>query len=68
MKKFKNIMLIILTFFFIVIVGCCGIYNYMLKPTSKESKVVEIEIPKNTSIKQIATILEDNHLIEVHLL
>lgn len=64
MKKFKNIALIILTFFFIVIVGCCGIYNYMLKPTSKESKVVEIEIPKNTSIKQIATILEDNHLIK----
>lgn len=35
----------------------------MLTPTSKNSKDIPIEIPKNTSVKKIANILKDNHLI-----
>lgn len=63
MKKFRNIALSILIITTIVIVGCCLFYKYQLTPVSTSEKIVEIEIPTNTSVKQIATILKENHLI-----
>ena len=47
----------------IIIVGCCTFYNYQLSPVSKSEKIVEIEIPTNTTTKGIASILKENDLI-----
>ena len=47
----------------IVIVGFCTFYNYQLGPVSKSDKTVEIEIPKNTTTRGIASILKENNLI-----
>lgn len=63
MKKFKNISLAFLIMFTIIIVGVCGFYNFMLTPVNNKEDIVEIEIPNNTSTKQIAKILKDNQLI-----
>ena len=49
--------------FTIMIVGVCGFYNFMLTPVNDKEDIVEIEIPNNTSTKQIAKILKENKLI-----
>ena len=56
-------MLAFLIVFTIIIIGVCGFYNYMLTPVSSNDDIVEIEIPANTSVKEIAKILKENNLI-----
>lgn len=63
MKKLSNIALGILISTTIIIVGCCLFYNYQLSPVSKSDKIVEIEIPNNTTTRGIASILKENNLI-----
>lgn len=63
MKKFRNIALSILIITAIIIIGCCSFYNYQLTPVEKSDKIVEIEIPNNTTTKKIASILKENNLI-----
>lgn len=63
MKKFRNITLAFLIIFTIVIICVCGFYNYMLTPVSSKNNIVEVEIPANTSVKEIAKILKSNNLI-----
>lgn len=63
MRKFRNISLSILIVVTIMIIGICGFYNYMLSPVSKNNDIVEIEIPQNTSSREIAKILKNNYLI-----
>lgn len=47
----------------IIIVVCCTYYNYQLSPVSKSKKIVEVEIPNNTTSRGIASILKENNLI-----
>ena len=47
----------------IIIVGCCGYYKYQLSPVSSSKKVVDVEIPNNTSVRGIASILKEKGLI-----
>ena len=47
----------------VIIVVCCTYYNYQLSPVSKSEKIVEIEIPSNTTVRGIASILKENKLI-----
>lgn len=63
MKKLCNIALSILIITTVVIVGCCLFYNYQLTPVSDSSDIIEIEIPKNTTTRGIASILKENKLI-----
>ena len=63
MKTLRNIMLSIVVITAILIVGVCGFYNYQISPVSKSKKTVNIEIPANTSNKEIAKILKKNKLI-----
>lgn len=63
MKKLSNIACAILICTTIIIVVCCLFYNYQLSPVSKSDKIVEIEIPKNTTTRGIASILKENNLI-----
>ena len=63
MKLFKNIAISILICTTIIIIGCCSFYNYQISAINKTKTNIEIEIPANTSVKQIATILKTNHLI-----
>lgn len=63
MKKFRNIALGILISTAIIIVGCCLFYNYQLSPVNHSTKVIEVEIPNNTTTRGIASILKENHLI-----
>jgi len=63
MKKLSNIALGILIFSTLIIIGCCTFYNYQLSPISSSDKIVEIEIPNNTTTRKIASILKENDLI-----
>lgn len=47
----------------IIIVVCCTYYNYQLSSVSKSDKIVEVEIPNNTTSRGIASILKENNLI-----
>lgn len=63
MKKLCNIALSILICSVIIIVGCLLFYNYQLSPVSNNKDIVEIEIPSNTTTKEIASILKEKDLI-----
>ncbi len=63
MKKFRNIALGILIASLIIIVGCLGFYRFMMMAPSNDKKTKEIEIPANSTSKQIATILKEQDLI-----
>lgn len=63
MKTFKNIALGILVFTVVIIIGACSFYNYQISPVSKSDKIELIEIPSNSSVKNIASILKKNKLI-----
>ncbi len=63
MKNFKNIALIILIMATIIVLGTCITYNYLISPVSKSETIIEVEIPKNTSSRDIAKILKNNKLI-----
>ena len=63
MKTFRNIALGILISTAIVIIGCVMIYNYNLSPVGKSQEKIDIEIPNNSTSRQIAKILKDNKLI-----
>lgn len=63
MKKLSNIAFGILISTTIIIVSCCLFYNYQLSPISKSNDIVEIEIPKNTTTRGIASILKEKKLI-----
>jgi len=63
MKKLSNIALGILIFTTLIIIGCCTFYNYQLSPISSSDKIVEVEIPTNTTTRKIASILKENDLI-----
>ena len=63
MKKFRNIALGILIASVIIIVGCLGFYRVMISAPSNDKTTKEVEIPANSSSKQIATILKEQKLI-----
>ena len=63
MKTLRNIMLSIVIITAILITGVCVFYKYNISPVSKSDKTVSVEIPANTTQKQIAKILKDNKLI-----
>ena len=63
MKRLKTIYLILLIITVIIITGVCLTYNYMLSPTGKSKDIIEVEIPKGTPSRGIATILKNNDLI-----
>ena len=63
MKTFKNVALGILIFTTIIIVGTLSFYNYQLRPVSNSKEIVKVEIPNNSSAKDIAKILKKNKLI-----
>ena len=63
MKTLRNIMLSIVIITAILITGVCLFYKYQISPVSNSDKKISIEIPANTTQKQIAKILKDNKLI-----
>lgn len=63
MKRFRNIALSILVCSVIIIVGCCLFFNYQLSPVNNSKEIIEVEIPKNTSVRGIASILKEKKLI-----
>ena len=63
MKKFRNIALGILIASVIIIVGCLGFYRLMISAPSSDKTTKEVEIPANSSSKQIASILKEQELI-----
>ena len=63
MKTLKNIMLSIVVITAILITCVCTFYNYELSPVSSDKTIINIEIPANTSTRQIASILKENKLI-----
>ncbi len=63
MKTFRNIALGILIFTTIIIVGTLSFYNYQLRPVSNSKEIVKVEIPNNSTAKDIAKILKKNKLI-----
>ena len=63
MKKFRNIALGILIASVIIIVGCLGFYRFMITAPSNDKTTKEVEIPSNSSSKQIASILKEQELI-----
>lgn len=63
MKTLRNIMLAIVIITAVIITGVCTFYNYQISPVSKDDTIINIEIPANTTSKQIASILKENKLI-----
>lgn len=63
MKTLRNIMLTIVIMTAVIIIGVCTFYNYQISPVSKDKTIINVEIPANTSSKQIASILKENKLI-----
>lgn len=63
MKKLRNIMLIAFITLAVIITVLCCTYKYMMGPVSKDKEIVSIEIPANTAVKGIASILKENNLI-----
>ena len=46
----------------VIIVGCCGYYKLQISPVSNSKKIVEVEIPNNTTVRGIASILKEKGL------
>lgn len=63
MRKLCNIALGILISTTVIIAVCCLFYNYQLTPVRNSNDIVEIEIPKGSSSRSIASILKENELI-----
>lgn len=63
MRVFRNVALIIVVVTTVVVVGLCGIYKYMMSPIGKDTKMIEVEIPAQSSRKTIAKILKEKDLI-----
>ncbi len=63
MQKFRNIALCLLISTAIIIVGCCFFYKYQLSPVNDSAETIEVEIPSNTTVRGIASILKQNNLI-----
>lgn len=47
----------------VIIVGCCGYYKLQISPVSNSKKIVEVDIPNNTTVRGIASILKEKGLI-----
>ncbi len=63
MKVFRNIALGVVVLMTVIIIGSCGFYKYMISPISKDEKIIEVEIPANSSRSTIAKILKEQKLI-----
>lgn len=63
MKKFRNIMICILVLTATVIILGCTVYNYKISPVSDSKEEIEVIIPSGSSMRQIATLLEEKGLI-----
>ncbi|MEG2322095.1 MAG: endolytic transglycosylase MltG [Bacilli bacterium] len=64
MKKYCTIYLAIIIVLVIFITTLCCTYNYSLKPVSKESKEITIEIKEESTYLSIASLLKENNLIK----
>ncbi|MDD3241768.1 MAG: endolytic transglycosylase MltG [Bacilli bacterium] len=63
MKRLKNIALFLVIFSTILVIIGTLIFKYEIGPISNKQDVVEVIIPKGSSVKQIASILKDKKLI-----
>ncbi len=62
MKKIR-ILLIVLLVMILLIMSVLVIYRYQLSPVAKSDKVIKVEIPAGSTVKEILGILKDKKLI-----
>lgn len=63
MEKYKNIMLSVLILTTAFIVLACTVYNYKIGPVSDSSEEIEVVIESGSSVRSIASLLEEKGLI-----
>lgn len=63
MKRLKNMALFLVIFSTILVIVGCIVFKYEIGPISNKQDVVEVTIPKGSSVKQIASILKNKNLI-----